>query len=184
MKFRYSVQATIVVLGLATALPAAVYAQTGDANSASSSTSSGDAQFVQDASQAGATEIAASRLALTHSSNPGVKKFARLMISDHMKLAHSLDSVAHEKGLGGPATADSALIGKLQNLDGADFDQTYIQQVAVDGHTKAVALFEKESQSGADPQLKEAATRALPTIRHHLALAQQLAGGAQKSTSS
>jgi putative membrane protein len=137
--------------------------------------SPGDQQFMQDASQAGATEIAASKLALANSSNPQVKKFAQQMIADHTKLARSLDVVATAKGLGTSPGADSALVGKLQGLKGDDFDKAYIEQVAVGGHEKAVELFQKESESGNDPQLKGAATRALPVIRHHLAMAQQLA---------
>jgi putative membrane protein len=150
--------------------------------SADTKLSPGDTQFVQDASQAGATEIAASKLALTNSSDPQVRKFAQQMIADHAKLARSLDVVATEKGLGSSPGADSALVGKLQGLKGDDFDKAYIDEVAVGGHQKAVELFQKESESGTDPQLKGAATHALPTIRHHLAMAQQLANARKASS--
>ncbi|MEM5339896.1 DUF4142 domain-containing protein [Paraburkholderia azotifigens] len=150
--------------------------------SAQTKLSPGDTQFAQDASQADATEIAASKLALASSSNPQVKKFAQQMIADHTKLARSLDVVATQKGLGKPPGADSALIGKLQGLKGDDFDKVYIEEVAVGGHQKAVELFQKESESGNDAQLKAAAARALPTIRHHLAMAQQLANARKASS--
>src|SRR5579859_6885761 len=80
----------VLALGVVACLPA----------SADTKLSPGDTQFVQDASQAGATEIAASKLALTNSSSPQVRKFAQQMIADHTKLARSLDVVATEKGLG------------------------------------------------------------------------------------
>ncbi|CAG9270865.1 DUF4142 domain-containing protein [Paraburkholderia caribensis] len=162
----------VLALGVVACLPA----------SADTKLSPGDTQFVQDASQAGATEIAASKLALTNSSNPQVRKFAQQMIADHTKLARSLDVVATEKGLGASPGADSALVGKLQGLKGDDFDKAYIDEVAVGGHQKAVELFQKESESGTDPQLKGAATHALPTIRHHLAMAQQLANARKASS--
>lgn len=162
----------VLALGVVACLPA----------SADTKLSPGDTQFVQDASQAGATEIAASKLALTNSSNPQVRKFAQQMIADHAKLARSLDVVATEKGLGPSPGADSALVGKLQGLKGDDFDKAYIDEVAVGGHQKAVELFQKESESGMDPQLKGAATHALPTIRHHLAMAQQLANARKASS--
>ncbi|ACC74377.1 DUF4142 domain-containing protein [Paraburkholderia phymatum] len=161
-----------IALGAAACLPA----------SAQTQLSPGDTQFAQDASQAGATEIAASKLALSSSSNAQVKKFAQQMIADHTKLARSLDVVATQKGLGKSPGADSALIGKLQGLKGDDFDKLYIDEVAVSGHQKAVELFQKESESGTDAQLKAAATRALPTIRHHLAMAQQLANARKASS--
>ncbi|BEU24603.1 DUF4142 domain-containing protein [Paraburkholderia sp. 22B1P] len=162
----------VLALGVVACLPV----------SANTKLSPGDTQFVQDASQAGATEIAASKLALTNSSNPQVRKFAQQMIADHTKLARSLDVVATEKGLGAAPGADSALVGKLQGLKGDDFDKAYIDEVAVGGHQKAVELFQKESESGTDPQLKGAATHALPTIRHHLAMAQQLANARKASS--
>lgn len=162
----------MLALGTATWMPA----------SAETRLSPGDTQFVQDASQAGATEIAASKLALANSSDPQVKKFAQQMIADHTKLARSLDVVATEKGLGQAPGADSALVGKLQGLKGAEFDKVYIDEVAVGGHQKAVELFRKESESGTDPQLKGAAARALPVIRHHLAMAQQLANARKASS--
>ena len=143
--------------------------------SAQTKLSPADTQFVQDASQAGATEIAASKLALTNSSNPQVKKFAGEMIADHTRLARSLDVIATQKGLGKSPGADSALVGKLQGLKGDAFDKLYIDEVAMGGHQKAVELFRKESESGSDAALKAAANKALPVISHHDAMARQLA---------
>jgi putative membrane protein len=154
----------------------------GIAANADTTLSPGDTQFVEDASRAGATEIAASKLALANASDPQVKKFAQQMIADHTKIARSLDVAASRKGLGKPPGADSALVGKLQGLKGDDFDKLYIDEVAVGGHQKAAELFQKESESGKDPQLKSAAAHALPTIRHHLAMAQQLANAHKGSS--
>ncbi|BAN22606.1 putative uncharacterized protein [Caballeronia insecticola] len=137
--------------------------------------SAADQQFLQDAGQAGATEIAASKLALTHASGRQVKEFAQRMVADHTKLARNLDVIAKRHGITAAPTADSAVIGSLENLQGAEFDKAYIEKVAVDGHQKAVALFKKESESGNDTALKAAATKALPVISHHYAMAQQLA---------
>jgi putative membrane protein len=182
MTFQHSARATVVVCAIAMTAPGAVHAQTSQPAAAQTKLSAADQQFVQDASQAGATEIAASKLALKNSSDPQVRKFASQMIADHTKLARNLDVIAEQKGLKSPPSADSAAIGKLQGLKGADFDRAYIADVAVGGHQKAVELFQKESESGADTQLKAAATKALPVIQHHLAMAQQLAD-AKKSTS-
>jgi putative membrane protein len=162
---------------------AASYAQTEDAASASANPnavqsqklSAADQQFVQDAGTAGATEIAASKLALKNASDKQVKDFAQRMIADHTKLARNLDVIAKRHGITAPPSADSSVIGSLQNLKGAEFDKAYIEKVAVGGHQKAVELFRKESESGNDVALKAAATKALPVISHHLAMAQQIA---------
>lgn len=179
MKFRYFIQLMAVALAFGAA--SAVYPQASNAAAGAMKLSSADQQFIQDASQANATEIAASKIALRNSSDPHVKTFAQQMITDHTKLSHSMGALAAKKGLGAPLAADSALVGKLQTLKGKEFDQAYVEQIALEAHQKAVDLFQKESESGADAQLKAAATRALPTIKHHLAMAQQLAG-AMKGT--
>ncbi|CAE6694460.1 hypothetical protein R75461_00395 [Paraburkholderia nemoris] len=181
MKFRYSVQVMTVALGLGAASIGAAYAQASDAPASAAPVSGtklspADQQFVQDASQADATEIAASRVALKNSSDPHVKKFAQQMIADHTKLSHGMAAIVAKKGLATTPSADSALVGKLQTLKGNEFDQAYVEQIGVEAHQRAVDLFQQESQSGTDSQLKAAAAHALPTIKHHLAMAQQLAG--------
>ena len=134
-----------------------------------------DQPFVQDAGTAGATEIAASKLALTNSSDAQVKSFARRMIADHTRFARNLDIVAQRQGNTAAPSADAAVTGSLESLHGADFDKAYIAQVAVDGHRDAVAAFSTESKAGSNAQLRNIATRALPIIKHHYAMAQQLA---------
>ncbi|CAB3698396.1 hypothetical protein LMG24238_03495 [Paraburkholderia sediminicola] len=181
MKCRYSVQVMAIALGLGAASIGAAYAQASDAP-ASDAPMSGtklspaDQQFVQDASQADATEIAASKIALTNSSDPHVKKFAQQMIADHTKLSHGMTALVAKKGFATAPAADSALVGKLQTLKGSEFDQAYVEQIGVEAHQRAVDLFQQESRSGTDSQLKAAAAHALPIIKHHLAMAQQLAG--------
>ena len=134
-----------------------------------------DQQFVQDAGTAGATEIAASKLALTNSSDAQVKSFAQRMIADHTRLARNLDIAAQRQGITAAPSADAWVTGSLESLHGVDFDKAYIAQVAVDGHRKAVAVFSTESKAGGNAQLKSIATRALPIIKYHYAMAQQLA---------
>lgn len=167
---------------IALAIAPLAHAQTEDAASAtaapktmqSQKLSSADQQFVQDAGTAGATEIAASKLALKNSSDMQVKDFAQRMIADHTKLARNLDVIAKRHGITSPPSADSSVIGSLESLQGAEFDKAYIEKVAVGGHQKAVELFKKESTQGNDIALKAAAGKALPIISHHYAMAQQL----------
>ncbi|KMZ13282.1 putative exported protein [Candidatus Burkholderia humilis] len=169
------------VLAAASLTPTVSSAQSDEAASASARAaqsqqlSAANQQFVQDAGTAGATEIAASKLALKNSSDKQVKDFAQRMIADHTRLTRNLDVIAKRHGITAPPSADSSVIGSLQNLKGVDFNKAYIEQVAVGGHQKAVDLFRKESESGNDSALKAAAAKALPVISHHFAMAQQLA---------
>ena len=134
-----------------------------------------DQQFVQDAGTAGATEIAASKLALRNSWDAQVKSFAQRMIADHTRLARNLDIVAQQQGITAAPNADALVTGSLESLHGADFDKAYVAEVAVDGHRKAIAVFGTESRARGNAQLKNIAARALPIIKHHYAMAQQLA---------
>lgn len=162
--------------GAATPAPTdAASAPLAASHSSQAQLSPADQQFVQDAGTAGATEIAASKLALTNSSDAQVKSFAQQMIADHTRLARNLDIVAKRQGITAAPSADASVTGSLESLHGADFDKAYIAQVAVDGHRKAVAVFSTESKDGSNASLKNLAARALPIIKHHYAMAQQLA---------
>jgi putative membrane protein len=162
----------LALAALAVCAPA--LAQTGDA-AQTQKLSALDQQFLQDAGTAGATEITASKLALTRAGDPKVRDFAERMIVDHTKLARNLDVIAKRHGITTPPAADTAVTGSLENLQGAEFDRAYIEKVAVGGHQKAVELFRTESERGNDTALKAAATKALPVISHHYAMARQLA---------
>ena len=187
MKLRYPLHTMTVALCLGAASIGAAYAQASDAPASDSPVSGSklspaDQQFVQDASTSDATEIAASKIALKNSSDPHVKKFAQQMIADHTKLSHGMAALVSKKGFTATPSADSALVGKLQTLKGKEFDQAYVEQVGVEAHQRAVDLFQQESTSVTDSQLKAAAAHALPTIKHHLAMAQQLAGAMKGSS--
>lgn len=187
MKFRYSLQVMTFALGLSAASIGVVHAQASDAPASEAPVSGtklspADQQFVQDALTSDATEIAASKIALKNSSDPHVRKFAQQMITDHTKLSHGMAALVSKKGFTTTPSADSALVGKLQTLKGKEFDQAYVEQIGVEAHQRAVDLFERESQSGTDSQLKAAAAKALPIIKHHLAMAQQLAGDMKGSS--
>jgi predicted outer membrane protein len=45
----------------------------------------------------------------------------------------------------------------------------------VTAHQETIALFQQEAQSGKDPDIKQLAAQALPTLQQHLKMAQDLA---------
>jgi putative membrane protein len=67
-------------------------------------------------------------------------------------------------------------IDKLKSLKGADFSSRYDSD-QVSGHKDAVSLFERYAKGGDNPKLKEWADKTLPTLRHHLDMANQLSVG-------
>ncbi len=62
---------------------------------------------------------------------------------------------------------------EISKKTGAEFDKAYLTQL-IDDHKKDVRLYEKESKSGTDSELKTWATNTLPTLRHHLEMVQTI----------
>ncbi len=62
---------------------------------------------------------------------------------------------------------------ELAKLSGEKFDKQYLGTI-IDSHKKSIKLFEKESKSGNDAELKSFATNTLPTLKQHLDMAQSV----------
>ncbi len=134
-----------------------------------------DQAFIADATRSVATQRDAARIATSRSTDRDVKAFAERVSSDNAKISDALRA-ASPRGVDVPKNdPDAAVLASINNLRGADFDKTYIEQVALAGEQKALSAFQAEIASGRDEQLKDAAKQALPTIQEHYAMAQDLA---------
>lgn len=110
-----------------------------------------------------------SRLALSHSKNPAVKRLANAMITDHRTLD---DRMAAISGLSGIAPQDGDVIRSLGTMFGPQFDQHYIDQMLAD-HRAAIALFADASRNARTPRTRQFAGKNLPKLRQHLGAVQQ-----------
>lgn len=148
----------------------------GAATGTSSAHTAQDVRFVTAASAGGQTEVLASRLAATQAQSAKVKSFAATMIRDHGKANEALKTIAQKDGYtlsAEPTQAQQSDLAKLRSLHGKDFDTAYAAMMVKD-HRDTVALFQAESTSGTESDLKSFATQTLPTLQHHLALATSL----------
>jgi putative membrane protein len=135
-----------------------------------------DKKFIEDAAKLGNGEVELSQLAATHSQNGDVTSFAKTMIDDHTKANNELMELARNKGIEMPADdahAKNKDLEKMNGLQGEKFDNKYVKKMVSD-HKDAVKLFEKESKDGNDTDLRNFASQTLPTLQHHLGMAQQL----------
>ena len=142
-----------------------------------------DRAFVAKAAQGGLMEVAAGKLAAQRGLDPAVKEFGQKMVTDHTAANDQLKSLADSKQLllpDAPSADENAALGKLEGLNGTDFDKTYSQMMVKD-HVEDISEFEKEVKKGQDADIKSFAEKTLPTLRHHLMLANRL--GSQKSAS-
>jgi putative membrane protein len=135
--------------------------------------------FVKEAAISDMFEIQSSQLAQTKGDD-ATKTFASQMVADHSKTTDELKEFVHSGKVQAtlPAGLDSAhqrMLDKLKNLNGDDFEKEYDSD-QVSGHKDAVSLFSRYAKGGKNATLKDWASQTLPTIQHHLEMAQGLKG--------
>lgn len=137
-----------------------------------------DTRFMMMAAQAGMAEVELGRLALQRASSDAVKQYAQHMIDDHTKANDELMQLASTKGITLPTAPDAkhqALMTKMQQLTGTNFDREYIKNAGVKDHTKVLKEFQKEASGGRDADAKAYAAKYVPAIQDHLHMAQGMA---------
>ncbi len=136
-----------------------------------------DSSFMNDAAHAGHYEVEAAQLALKKGQSDAVKTFARRMLDDHTAADQQLQALASAKNHklpDGPSLMQKGKLKLLSTHDGAKFDKSYIDSLGPKAHRETIELFEKGATKAHDPDVKAWAEKTLPTLREHLAMAEQL----------
>lgn len=129
-----------------------------------------DAKFVVTAAADGMAEVAAGKMAVTKAVSTRIKSFATMMVNDHSKAGNELAKIAQNESITiptGPDTTQQKKATELSKKTGKAFDKAYVDAM-VDGHKKAVSLFEDASKNLKDTTLRAFAIRTLPTLKMHL----------------
>lgn len=137
-----------------------------------------DAKWAVDVANSGMTEIELSKVAQTKASDPRLKDFADMMVTDHTAAADKLKQLAAAKSITLPDKLSDASQKKLDDLNkktGKDFDKAYTNDM-LDGHKDAVDAFDKGSKDLQDADLKNFASTTLPTIQMHQDSIKAIAG--------
>lgn len=138
--------------------------------SATPTASSDDADFAVKAANSGMTEIEASKLALSTSTNANVKKYAQMIIDEHTAAGAKLGSLASSKNITVPTALSTDSQDKINDLGkkkGKDFDKAYVDMMVSD-HKDAVDAFQKENSNTADADLKAFTAETIPVLQKHL----------------
>jgi predicted outer membrane protein len=133
-----------------------------------------DNTFMTKAAEGGMAEVEFGKLAEQHAANNGVKQFGKRMVDDHTKLNDDLKTVATKKGVTLPTALnakDQATMDRLSKLNGAEFDRAYMADMVKD-HRADITEFRREADHGSDPDVKNFASKGLPTIEGHLKMAE------------
>jgi putative membrane protein len=128
-----------------------------------------DVNFIQKAAGGGAQEVANGQMAEKQAKSAQVKSMAARIVADHTRLNKELTALANRKGVNFNTSGVRA-----QNLGGGDFDRSYLSWLE-EVHRADIADFEKAAKSSDDSELKAWASKALPTLKQHLAMAQSAA---------
>ena len=100
------------------------------------------------------------------------------MVRDHQKTSKELKSLVDSGRVDAklPTALDfehEQMLDGLKGKGGKDFDSSY-DQIQVEAHEDAVALFDAYAKGGEDPELKKWAAKTLPHLKEHLSMAQKL----------
>jgi len=135
-----------------------------------------DRTFAETVAVANKFEVEAAGVAQQNSKQPTVQQFAQQMITDHTAAGQQLETLASGNSIQLPQQLDKSHADKLAELrskSGTDFDRDYAATM-VEGHKKVVSLFEEEANHGRQPDILQFARNTLPTIQHHLEMAESM----------
>jgi len=176
MKFLFSLAALAVLIVASPAWAQSAAEKTGVNSVLGISPTTAD--FVKEAAMSDMLEIETGKLAQQRG-QADVKTFADDMVKDHTKTSNELKGMVTSGAVKAslPNGLDSKAQGKLDALK-QEKDNTFASSYAdmqVSAHKDAVSLFERYAKGGDNTELKNWANTTLPTLKHHLEMAQQLA---------
>ena len=166
---------TLAFAGAAALMAAMSAPVTGLAQPAPPAVSTRD--FVTAAAQSDEFERRAGRMAQSMARSHRVQEFGARMVQDHTMTTEGLKAAIRKSGH--PVPPPPPLTGEqrqmLDQLKGAGrgFDAVYLQQ-QVQAHQQALGLMQSYARGGDNPNIREAAGKTAPLVRHHLMMAQEL----------
>ena len=129
-----------------------------------------------DAAQGGMLEVQMGKLAQQNGQSDAVKRFGKRLEDDHAKANDELKGVAQKAGVELPASLDKkhqAKVDRMSKVKPQDFDRRFAKEMVAD-HEKDVKAFRKEANKGSNADLKQFASRTVPTLEEHLKMARDL----------
>jgi putative membrane protein len=134
--------------------------------------------FVMEAAISDMLEIESGKLAGQNAASPDTKQFGQQLVTDHQKTTEELKALVSSGKVKAnlPSAMDSShqsKVDKLKGLKGADFDKAF-DDLQTSAHKDGTSLFERYAKGGDNADLKAFASKNLPTLQHHLKMAEDL----------
>ncbi|GGO16440.1 DUF4142 domain-containing protein [Micromonospora parathelypteridis] len=156
---RLGLLAALVLVGVAPAAAAQAAAQP----------STQDTQYLQAIHQVNLFEITAGDLAQQKGQDQGVKDLGAMLKTDHTQLDQTVQQTASQLGVelpNEPSADQQAVIDKLNNASGAEFDRLWVTSELA-GHVQAIQATQTEISQGSEQSVVQLAQTALPTLQAH-----------------
>jgi putative membrane protein len=134
-----------------------------------------DKSFLTDAMKGDNSEMTLGKMAQRQAGSADTRSFGATLAADHAKAKAQVAALARRDRVAvtseiTPEAREEKM--KLLGLKGAAFDREFARYM-VDDHQKDIAKFETEAKRGSGP-VPMLARQQLPTLRKHLAMAEQL----------
>jgi putative membrane protein len=133
-------------------------------------TDSASSKFLMKAADGGMAEVAAGTMAQQKATDPGVKRFASMMVEDHTGANGQVKTLSEARNISLPAEPSQEHKQKAADLEkksGNAFDKAYMDMMVAD-HKKTISLFQKASGESADDEVKSFITATIPKLKMHL----------------
>jgi len=132
-------------------------------------------------------EIDTSELALKYGKGEDVKQFAQQMITDHKKAGEDFKAALQKANITPPSDSldvtHAAKYAKLRVFTTENsFDSSYLKEQLA-AHEDAVAAFKDYAANGPTAEVKDFASKTLPTLEHHLQMVKDLSSKKGNSNS-
>jgi putative membrane protein len=136
-------------------------------------------RFLKDAAANSRFESEAARLALVRSNHPRVRDFAATLINHHTSAAAVLNHMLYVRSMAPPMLGNDQrkLLNRMAKLHGVKFDRMFMDEVGLKSQQLDVEALDRVSAAAADPVLRAWIEGTLPTVRYHLATAEQILAG-------
>jgi putative membrane protein len=139
-----------------------------------------DANIVARESAGDTAEVVIAQYASTHTSDPQVKSFAKMLINDHSKGKKEVDSLTAKLSIVPQRPSDDSTsqeiahtINRLATLKGRDLDTAFVNHEVQD-HQTDIADAQKAVAAAQKPEIKAFVEKSIPELQKHLAAAQAL----------
>ena len=136
-----------------------------------------DSTFLQAAGSYSLLQVKLGKIAEQKGSSAAVREFGKRMVADYSKVTEDLTAAARQAAYPAPLILrqQKQIVDRFLGMGRGSFDKNYMAEM-VNDQNELVRLFQRESESGRVASLKQLASKILPAVQEHLALARQTAG--------